>query len=396
VIRLDSVTNLNILKSDLFFTRRQKSLYFKYLTSIQEDFSKYKFMSGSKLAGVKVIGNISLQPDTINSSGRRILLIDDEGYRGWEVVLKNLFKGAHFEAVKSKDVGFEDFILDTQIKIQQDWDLILLDLRLNKELEDLKGKVLSISEYSGAKILEQIKKRNKGAQVIMFTASNKIWNMKGLMKTGADGYYLKESPEFSFTKKMTELNYIDFKANVKRCFDRDYLRIIYSKNQNINGLSSENEVLSSFIETQLESSFVLLNLDLINFSYLNYFQIIEYYIQKEYDHKNNSIIADNGDLYLIEGEEIKLTFCDGRIKHFKKIASIYGNENITTLAQLSFLLAYRFSYSDDSLERVGELVKKRNKVAHNGNGNIVAQDIIDVIAIIEIFKSSSNPSKYSD
>jgi DNA-binding NarL/FixJ family response regulator len=32
----------------------------------------------------------------------------------------------------------------------------------------------------------------------MFTASNKAWNMKALLDAGADGYYIKESPENIF------------------------------------------------------------------------------------------------------------------------------------------------------------------------------------------------------
>lgn len=59
-------------------------------------------------------------------------------------------------------------------------------------------KVLSPNEFSGMKILKAIKAANQGIQVIMFTASNKAWNMKALLDAGADGYYIKESPEFAF------------------------------------------------------------------------------------------------------------------------------------------------------------------------------------------------------
>lgn len=50
------------------------------------------------------------------------------------------------------------------------------------------------SEYSGAKILDEIKSDNFGTQVIMYTASNKSWNMRELIGKGADGFYIKESP----------------------------------------------------------------------------------------------------------------------------------------------------------------------------------------------------------
>lgn len=50
-----------------------------------------------------------------------------------------------------------------------------------------------------------IKKINPGIQVIIFSATNKVWNLQALQEAGADGFIIKESPENSidpnFTKK---------------------------------------------------------------------------------------------------------------------------------------------------------------------------------------------------
>src|SRR5690606_17315684 len=104
------------------------------------------------------------------------------------------------------------------------FDLYLVDLRLNglEEDENLKTK-----EFSGMKVLQKIKSLNEGNQVIIFTASNKVWNLKSLLDAGADGYYMKESPEYNFSRVISEQNYKDFKENVKACFGRGYLSEVY-------------------------------------------------------------------------------------------------------------------------------------------------------------------------
>ena len=73
-----------------------------------------------------------------------------------------------------------------------------------------------ISAYSGAKLLKSIKEKNKGTQVIIMTASNKAWNMKHLLKLGADGYYVKESPGVAFSSDFSHSNYQNFKTEVEK------------------------------------------------------------------------------------------------------------------------------------------------------------------------------------
>ena len=45
---------------------------------------------------------------------------------------------------------------------------------------------------------------------------------------GADGYYMKESPEYNFSKTISKQNFKDFKDNADKCFERSYLREIYT------------------------------------------------------------------------------------------------------------------------------------------------------------------------
>ena len=72
------------------------------------------------------------------------------------------------------------------------YDVIFLDLRLLKE-EDKVNQISNISDFTGTKVLRKIKDINKGIQVIIFTASNKVWNIEKLLEIGANGYYIKEN-----------------------------------------------------------------------------------------------------------------------------------------------------------------------------------------------------------
>ena len=77
---------------------------------------------------------------------------------------------------------------------------MILDLRLHKE--DFNNK--PIDEITGFKILEKIKNHNKGIQVIIFSATNKIWNLQALQNAGADGFIIKESPNNNFEPGFTK------------------------------------------------------------------------------------------------------------------------------------------------------------------------------------------------
>ncbi len=219
---MDKAANTNTLQSDDEF----KKLYLKFVTAANKTNKLKKHLPSLTEKGSK------RDPNTIDArdtGGKRILLIDDEADKGWEKVLKKVFKTSKdedFVVIKEKIKNYGEFSDKNRTIIEDGkFDLYLLDLRLNGSDE----KSTKIKEFSGMKILEKIKYINEGNQVIMFTASNKAWNMKELLDAGADGYYIKESPEYNFSPKVSKQNYEKFKETVKECFDRGYLRDIWSK-----------------------------------------------------------------------------------------------------------------------------------------------------------------------
>lgn len=208
VVGLDYEPSESILKA-------RKSLYFKYV-----------------LAN-RVNNSTSYIPDRdlrINANGKKILLIDDEASKGWENCLKSIFVGCSkddFNVVKGNISDYKDLPKYVTTRIDKDdYDLYLIDLRLLGNSEE---DIIMTSQFSGFKLLVDILKKNKGNQVIFMTASNKAWNLKNLMSEGANGYYIKETPELMLPFEFSIENYMSFKHDIEKAFECKYKRVLYKK-----------------------------------------------------------------------------------------------------------------------------------------------------------------------
>ena len=122
---------------------------------------------------------------------RDILLIDDEAASGWAVVLaKVLFPNDKLESADNRAEAIEKLAA-------KQYDLIFLDIRFGEgDHLDL----IPVENMVGYKILnEEIRgefdRKNFTTPVIVFTASNKVWNIDGMKSVGADAYYCKEHPD---------------------------------------------------------------------------------------------------------------------------------------------------------------------------------------------------------
>lgn len=222
VSRLAEATGLqHITKANDELNNRFKDLYFKYLQAFAESQSKQE-------------GEIKLpELADIKAENKQILLIDDEADNGWGAVLNPLFKNK-LTCISAKGKSFEEFYKEAKDAVKTSiWDLILLDLRLNPK-EDVEGNEYKMaSQYSGAKLLTHVKEQNGGNQVIMFTASNKTWNMQELLEMGADGYYVKESPELAMSPAFSRLTFNGLAKRANLCLDKDYLRKLYAETRSL-------------------------------------------------------------------------------------------------------------------------------------------------------------------
>ena len=220
------------LRDDIFkcenVAEQLKTLYAKYLICFNDTYTNDEFI------------DLCL----IRCNGKKILFIDDQSEDGWSMLMKNIFKtaGNDFLAIDSSSYknnetklfhDFEGFYAECKKQIGKDWDLIIMDLRLNPEKEDIENEMISPIQFSGYKLIDEFLNQNEGYQIIVSTASNKIWNINAALERGASSYYIKESPEFNYSIRETIRNYENFKCDVQKCFEKHYLRTIYNDIQTI-------------------------------------------------------------------------------------------------------------------------------------------------------------------
>lgn len=190
----------------------------------------------------------------------KILYVDDDKDKGWELVLKEVFKDAiksngNFVAVDTEEKGINEISFS-------EWDLILLDLRLSAPEESLSA-ASSINRFAGGRLLKLAKELNPSIPVIIITASNKIWNLENVIEIGADGYYIKESPEYSIDLRYSMDNYINFLNNISAILEKSrYLKWFWSHckeiKENIKLNYKSNEEFGNRISEKLDIAFGLL------------------------------------------------------------------------------------------------------------------------------------------
>lgn len=399
---MDKAANTNALMGNAEFQKSRTRLYFKYVSAFNFETSKLKPLPPK----VKIVGKITPEnpTNTIESAGKRILLIDDEADKGWELVLRKVFDSADFCVINEKVADYDSLSTGSkQIIESNSFDLYLVDLRLNGTEEENTSRT---EDFSGMKVLQKIKSLNKGNQVIIFTASNKVWNQKALLEAGADGYYMKESPEYNFSDKFSSQNYKIFKNEVKQAFDLSYLRDVYVIHQKCRSFMvankpSRNGGYQHFYDralSQLEIAFELLkqsyNPKYLNLPYLSYYRILEDYAWQSENFNYDATIGCSVNSTLVIdfiSKEWKLKFIDKKnssaaFSYFKKDVENNKDENPSTLAKISLILAFKFGKEDALLKEWGRLNDLRNTVVHGGkNATVSINDIMSLLSIVELF-----------
>lgn len=276
-------------------------LYYKYLQS------KYPIVSEPDKGAFK-----------INGKGK-ILYIDDEWNKGWDIVLKEFLKispelTSDFEVFeydfKDKD---EDIILNECKNriISSDPAIVILDLRLaNSDFDPM----TMTSALSGFKLLTIIKKINPGIRVIIFTASNKVWNFIELQNFGANGFVLKESPEFGVVRNFTFETIEKFALLLQDQLEYQFQKKLFIickevKSYLVSQITDENPDYNKLINTLLKQiEFVVLSINFVNLKkqvtldivFLNCYNFLEQF-------KSYYLIYKNDYRYYIGVDEV--IFC---------------------------------------------------------------------------------------
>lgn len=334
----------------------KKDLYFKYISACATEDLSSLFLDEN----TSQVFEDSIQ---IDATGKRILIIDDEADKGWESVLKKLLASAEeIATIKEKVPNFKTMTDEAKIHFLSPWDLFILDLRLDGDAEE---GIYNTDEFSGAQILRLIKALNRGNQVIMFTASNKAWNYKALLNAGADGYYIKESPEFMFSREFSMANLNSFKKDVERCFSRGYLRDFFLFKKSIvpedkDRIDKQRKRFLNETQNQLSMAFDLADVARTNLmfshAFVSAFQTLEilknYYcpstfkavpIMENKEFPYNRALANDGSSDIVAESKI-----DSEENLFNKLSSIYlqikGEKDDGVLFLLSQLIRIRNAF----------------------------------------------------
>ncbi|MCS4162213.1 CheY-like chemotaxis protein [Salinibacter ruber] len=152
-----------------------------------------------------------LQAFTDEESPLRILLVDDEADKGWGRILEEIGTNSTGEmeisvypqggSVNYKDAL--DHISDT------DWDAVLCDLRLQdwKDPDRTRSNdPTDKAEYTGVDLIREVKDEHPFTPIIAFTASSNAWTQDAVYDAGAEGYWIKESPERRFDPSYSREN----------------------------------------------------------------------------------------------------------------------------------------------------------------------------------------------
>lgn len=322
----------------------------------------------------------------------KVLFIDDEVNKGWSSIFSHIIKDKLISFGDSFKDKPKKMIIEDSIKKVKDInpDLVILDLRLHDDdfEDDIKPE-----EITGFKILQEIKNNiNKGIQIIIFSATNKVWNLLELQEMGADGFIMKESPELSRDRSFTKRIINNIYSEIDKCIEKSFLKDInaklnpiyecYSKKIRRIKSSDEQDFLIKTVSS-LDIAFELLNKTTtgkkyFNLGYLTYFQIIEDFAARSdffEDHSKEQcfVIKDNDKIKVVDnnsGDLIwKLKFIEDKPYNYFKIEDniIEESVNLTALAKTSFILAFKFGKDNSCLNKWGKLNHIRNsKVGHGG------------------------------
>ena len=191
------VCNAGIKIEDItdFDKNKINSLYFKWLIAkngLSEENQKDQKDQKEVTPKPNVLGYLN---------SKRVLLIDDLALKGWKQVLEKVL------TLGLIPIEIATNIKDAQERLKEKYDLIFLDMRLGEK----DHYNYDIEEYGGFKLLKEIKSdfknTNFSTPIILITASNKIWNIDKFKEYGADFYYIKEHPNYVYSKEYSMENF---------------------------------------------------------------------------------------------------------------------------------------------------------------------------------------------
>lgn len=228
----------------------ETNLYFKYLNAIYP------------ISPLNQLKKNDLIIPTNGNDTPKVLLVDDEAEKGWYEIFCTILDDVNGFYFDHLDEEFNEKSSDEIVQIvhdkivEDDIDIVVLDYRLHKS--DFFAS--SITDVTGYKVLKDIKTNlNKGIQVIVLSATSKIWNWEEMKKAGADGFVMKDNPETNLQDLSTVNNIKKFISVFGEIYDRTFLKQFYSDLSSLKeyllprkNKKSERPLLKEFVDEVLK------------------------------------------------------------------------------------------------------------------------------------------------
>jgi CheY-like chemotaxis protein len=393
----------NSLREKILNLDYLKTLHFKYT---EAKATRQKFNPKKKHAYSPLIGGIE---------NVKIGIIDDEINKGWLDFYEYVFNKS-----KAQSFPFEDFRKDESrnelIERIQNWlldcfkstepiDVFIVDIRLHDD--DFSEQ--DFDNLSGVQLIKFIKSQNPGIQIVVSTASNKVWNFQKCLEYGVSYYSIKESPETYSTREETRNTLVHLNRQIADAKQKSYLADLYRSNKYLKkNVNENNNIDKEFSKLTFEKNglidqiYNLLLIDYRNESIINQCLLISFHILENYCDlnsvgiwdfkKSGKVILKNGHLlnvftvmnqndvmsrlHLIKG---RLFFQNNNFETVKSfqvydeelLSTIYSNSiDSTTIVKLISVLHFRHNIDFSEIERVIELRYYRSNVAAHLTGNV--------------------------
>jgi hypothetical protein len=378
------------------FKNVQNNIYFKYLRTIQPIPPECKFSSNE--LSIKFEGS------------PKVLLIDDESEKGWSEIFGVLLwdkNNIYFDYIGNdfKSLSSDEIVRKSLEKIvDEDFDVVVVDFRLTQLDFDKSTE----NEKTSLRLIKEIKKKNLGIQVIGFSATSKIWNLKSLEAVGVNGFTPKGNP-FVNDKNFVKDSISGFIQNLQECFKLNFLKEFYKDQVEIENdliprlkLRHERPLPKEFVNEALK--WLNLSNEVLSVGYLSEAKIVSSFIFKfsVLESLANRIIDSDQPILVRRGNNNEKIFqfqyrlTDNLLMRFKEDKNNKGfyrktNEVFESNGQIPWAIKILNTITFLSDKKLSEeeltiIVKKRNDFIHANTttGDKVNISIADLVFLNNI------------
>jgi CheY-like chemotaxis protein len=357
----------------------ENRLYFKYLNTLRSS----QITHTLKEEDLKIL----------KTNKERVLLIDNDYKKGWQVLFNYILTECNDLQMDTLEIDYrslsrEEIINSAYVKVIDpttqsiNYDVVILDFRLHPSDND----ETNIALITGTQILKRLKAFNPGIQVIIFSATNKIWNLQAFQKEGADGFIMKPGLSDSLEYQSASdsiLNLISSSNDLlKMSFLKDVFIIIDQINENLSSayIDAVEEFETFIIELKSHLSIIrassksidlkeTITLDVI---FLNCFNFLEKFNRHYIHFESNQFLIGINDVPMNRYQK------QGNDGPFMRINSNDKPSWYQSLCGIAVDYFQISSFESKEIKKLWSIKELRNKYIH-GNKNIFNKDEILMI-----------------